>query len=151
MFRTEIVGLVERAVARLVVEQAELITLGVNEQTLSQHIANYMGASTPAGLRVDVEYNRHGLEKKVLMLAPGHAPGSQLVPTVVRPDIVVHVRGTDEQNVAAFEVKKPGVDLSRDRAKLEALISQYGYVCAAHIIVGVDKGKLIGEVIWIKA
>ena len=61
----------------------------------------------------------------------------------------MHERGTDNHNIVALEVKKPGVDLAHDRVKLEALKQQYGYLCAAHIIIGMRGTELVREVRWI--
>lgn len=140
-------ALVENSVARLLREEAELLTLKVGEQTLAQHLAAYIRAGVPKELAVDVEYNRHGHGKKELLITPNG--GSESVPTVVRPDIVVHSRGNDHSNILAIEVKKPGTDLSHDRRKLEALKQQYGYKLAAHVVVGSQGENLVGAVEWV--
>jgi hypothetical protein len=41
--------------------------------------------------------------------------------TTVVPDIIVHLRGTDDHNLLVLEVKKPGGDLAYDERKLRAL------------------------------
>jgi hypothetical protein len=149
MERAQIVAIVGRAVDRLIAEQANLLRLAVGEQTLAQHIAAYIREGIPDGLGVDVEYNKHGMEKKVLLLPPKGAPHADPVPTIVRPDIVVHGRGIDDHNILVLEVKKLNMNLARDRAKLEAFKSQYGYLYAAHIIVGLRAAEPVGEVRWI--
>lgn len=145
----DVKAIVERATQRLVDEQRALLELVVGEPTIAQHIAGYIREQVPRELSVDVEYNKHLTEKKVLLLPPKGSPNAKPVPTVVRPDIVVHQRGTDRQNIVALEVKKPGVDLAHDRAKLEALKQQYGYLLAGHIIVGLRGAQPINEVRWI--
>lgn len=149
MKRADVVAIVEKAVHRLLEEQPALLQLKVNEQTVAQHIAGYIREAIPKELSVDVEYNRHRTGKKVLLLPPKDAPNGKPVSTVVRPDIVVHERGTDTHNVVALEVKKPGTNLAHDHAKLQALKEQYGYLCAAHVIVGMRGTEPMSEVSWI--
>lgn len=137
---------VEDAVARLVREQPELLDLDVNELTISQQLARVLEPIVTEGLAVDVEYNRHGRDKKIVRLRDGTQTNSR----VVRPDIVIHRRGTDAHNLLVLEVKKVGTSLVHDRSKLEALKNQYGYRCAAHIVVGIVAGQAHGEVLWIE-
>ena len=47
------------------------------------------------GLKVDIEYNKHGEDEKRRL------DGSKF-----RPDIVVHIRGADKLNLLVIEVKK---------------------------------------------
>lgn len=142
-------AIVERATQRLVDEQRALLELKVGEPTIAQHIAGYIREQIPKQLSVDVEYNKHLTEKKVLLLPPKGSPNANPIPTVVRPDIVIHKRGTDRQNVVALEVKKPGANLAHDRVKLEAFKQQYGYLLAGHIIVGLKGAQPISEVRWV--
>lgn len=149
MESAEIAEIVEGAVRRLLVEQKELLTLNVGEPTISQQLAMYMREAIPESIAIDVEYNRHGSEKKVLIIPPRKKSNMRAVPTLVRPDIVIHQRGNDENNIAVLEVKKPGADLKHDRAKLEAFKRQFQYHYAAHIVVGFKGTELCGEVEWI--
>ncbi len=125
-----------------------MLELGVGEPTISQHIAGYIREAIPKSLSVDVEYNRHGTGAKILQLPPKDG-SNQLIESTVRPDVVVHKRGDDEQNILVIELKKPGRDLSRDRVKLEAFRKQYQYQNAAHVIVGKRGSMTIGEVRWV--
>jgi hypothetical protein len=112
----EVMAIVEKAVDRLVAEQLPLLALGVGEQTLVQP-ADYIREGIPKRLSVDVEYNRHGMKKKVLLLPPKDAPHAIPVSTMVRPDIVVQERGTDDHNIVALEIKKSGANLTHDSLK----------------------------------
>lgn len=145
----DIKAIVVKATQRLIDEQRALLDLEVGEQTIAQHIAGYIREQIPKELSVDVEYNKHLLEKKVLLLPPKGSPNAEPIPTIVRPDIVVHERGTDRHNMVALEVKKPGENLAHDRAKLEALKRQYGYLLAGHIIVGLSGAEPVNEVRWV--
>lgn len=145
-----VTAIVEAAVKRLVEENIALLELGVNEQAVAHHLARYMQDSLSSSpLSVDVEYNKHGNEKKVLLLPLKGAAHADPIPTIVRPDIVVHTRGTDAMNVLVLEVKKPGEDLAHDRAKLQALREQYGYLYAAHVVVGYVNGQVVREILWV--
>jgi hypothetical protein len=64
----EVVAIVEEAVSRLANEQPDLLDLGFNEQAVSHQLAGYISKSIPEGLRVDVEYDRHGAGAKFLYL-----------------------------------------------------------------------------------
>lgn len=132
---------VARALERLLRSDGALLERDVNEQAVAHHLANYIYEEIGDVFDVDVEYNRHFNEKKVILLGDRSA--------VVRPDIVVHERGSDENNVVAIEVKKFGADLERDREKLIALKQQYHYKHAAHVLVGFKDGKPAADLIWI--
>ena len=149
MTHEEVVAIVEGAVFRLASEQLDLLTLGVNEQTISHQLAGYIRKSIPDGLRVDVEYDRHGEGAKFLHLPSKKGVNDERIASKVRPDVVVHRRGDDEQNILVIELKKPGLNLSRDRAKLEAFRDQYQYQNAAHVVLGRLKGKVVAQVMWV--
>lgn len=133
---------VEDAVAQLVQEQRDLLDLEVNEPTLSHHLIVLLQAIVPEGLSADPEYSKRGRNQKLLRFHDGHQQR-------VRPDIVIHRRGTDDHNLLVLELKKVGKDLTHDRAKLEAFRAQYGYRYTAHVIVGLVNRESYGEVIWV--
>jgi hypothetical protein len=137
---TEVVA---QAVNRLLARDAALFERDVNEQAIAHHLATYIREGLSDAFHVDVEYNRHLNEKKVVLIGERWA--------VVRPDIVVHERGTDRSNVLAIEVKKFGSDIAHDREKLVALMQQYGYQHAAHVLVGLREGKPVAQVVSIRA
>lgn len=141
--------LLERAVARLTREDATLLALDVSEPAIAHHLSKYIELEVPQSFSVDVEYNKHGTERKVLLLPPRISPTHPAQSTLVRPDVVVHSRGNDASNLLVVEVKKPGKDLRRDRQKLEAFRQQYGYRNAAHVVVGLFKGTLTSEIRWV--
>lgn len=138
-----VISIVARALERLIERDSALLERDVNEQTVAHHLARYIHEGFAGEFSVDVEYNRHLNEKKVVLMGERWA--------VVRPDIVVHERGTDRCNVLVVEVKKFGAELAHDREKLLALIGQYGYQHAAHVLVGRRTGKAAAEVIWLQA
>ena len=97
-----------------------------------------------------MEYNRHLDDPKRLQLPRRDAADDELHATTVFPDIIVHVRGTDNHNLLVLEVKKPGGDIAYDERKLRAFREQLHYRHAAHVILGrrADE-EIIQDVIWI--
>jgi hypothetical protein len=99
---------------------------------------------------VDVEYNRHIDDPKRLQLPRRDALDDEVRATTVFPDIVVHLRGTDDHNLLVLEVKKPGESLEYDERKLRAFREELSYHHAAHVILGRNvNDDLVREVIWI--
>ena len=134
---------------QLIEEQATLLDLDVTERALSHHLAIYLSEIVPDGYDVDVEYNRHGATPKRLNLPPRNALDRELRATTVFPDILVHKRNTDEDNLLVLELKKPGEALEYDELKLRAFRHELGYRHTAHIIVGRDtSGQIVREIIW---
>ena len=95
MTRAEVTAIVEQAIQRLIDEQPALLDLDVTERALSHHLANYIATSVPAGLDVDIEYNRHGNKTKYLKLPPRKALDREVRATTVFPDILIHKRDAD--------------------------------------------------------
>ena len=150
MTRSEVTAIVEQAIQRLVDEQPALLDLDVTERALSHHLAKYIAASVPAGLDVDIEYNRHGSKTKYLTLPPRKALDREVRATTVFPDILIHKRDTDEKNILVLELKKPGENLDYDQLKLTAFRKELGYVHTAHVILGRDTdGQIIREIRWV--
>lgn len=150
MDRGEISAVVDKAIDRLVAEQPALLDLDVTERALSHHLAIYIAALVPAEYDVDVEYNRHFGDPKRLNLPPRKARDRELRATTVFPDILVHKRNTDKQNLLVLELKKPGEDLAYDDLKLQAFRKELGYPHTAHVILGRGSvGQVVREVKWV--
>lgn len=139
----------ESAVGEVIDKEAALFKVNAGEQAIAHHLANYLRKTLQSKLAVDVEYNKHGFERKVLLLPPKDDPAGIPKSTLVRPDIIVHRRGDDEENLLVIEVKKPGEDLDRDRQKLHAFKEQLGYRYAAHVILGCANGAVVGALHWV--
>ncbi len=100
-------SLIGEALALFYRRDAELIRRGVQEETISHRLALYLEAFLyeqlnlvlfdPAGYDVDTEYNKNGEDLK--RLVRGDRRGK-------RPDIIVHRRGHNENNLLMIEVKK---------------------------------------------
>ena len=149
MNRLSIASIVEMALSRLIEEQPELLDLDVNERTLSHHFAINISRLIPENYNVDVEYNRHGENHKRLNLPSRKALDSELRATAVYPDILVHKRNSNADNLLVIEMKKPGEDILYDELKLKAFRSEFGYLHAAHIILGRDNESIVRNVKWV--
>ena len=151
MTRDEADRLVREALCQLKEEQPELFHLDVSERALTHHLANCILERVSEGLNVDVEYNRHRSDPKRLNLPARDASDRELRATTVFPDIIVHVRNTDESNLVVLEVKKKGEPLEYDSKKLHAFRAELRYCHAGHVIVGVDAdGRATAELEWLK-
>lgn len=150
MNRDEINILVKGAITRVVDSERELLDRNVSERALTHHLARFIRDSVPYPFVVDVEYNRHVDDPKRLLLPRRDAADDELRATTVFPDIIVHVRGTDDHNLLVLEVKKPREAIEYDERKLRAFREQLHYRHAAHVILGRDADdEIIQQVIWI--
>jgi hypothetical protein len=118
----------------------ELLETEAHEQAISHRIAVYLeqsfGIGTKVNLNVDCEYNKHLGGDKITIIEPQYYLKhcqrcwcnacyklerlAEIEEKEFRPDIVVHSRGNDDNNVVAIEVKKSKV-CPFDLAKLRAL------------------------------
>lgn len=139
----EVMALVDRSVHRLFAED-DTLPPGVNERTLTHRIAIYLEDEVrrvlhPLGgdyarLSVDCEYNRRGESApKEIVIFPDAISPAELEATTVYPDIIVHIRGSDDLNFLAIEVKREPRNereekaAARDRAKVAAYKAQVDY------------------------
>ncbi|NNM86167.1 MAG: hypothetical protein HKL96_10485 [Phycisphaerales bacterium] len=102
----------ERAIQRLLDHDSFLITNGADEQSVTFRLAMYLADEFP-GLDVDCEYNRDETD-----------PKRDTERKLIRPDIIVHRRGTQE-NILVIEAKKPN-NPNDDEKKLQQLTSKEG-------------------------
>jgi hypothetical protein len=151
MTREKISAIVDEALDSLVAEHPDLLDLDVTERALSHHLAIYIMRLVPPEYEydVDVEYNRHGIIPKRLTLKSRRASDREKRATSVFPDIIVHKRNSDDNNLLVLEMKKPGEPLAYDQEKLEAFREELGYQYAAHVIIGRVNGTTVRDLIWI--
>lgn len=119
MNTTELKDAVKSAVQSFLDNDNDLLNLKVYEPAVSHRIAFYLERDFfNKGIHVDCEYDKRLDQEK---------PGPNETP--MRPDIVVHTRNTQENNLIAIEVKKDHVG-GHDIAKLQMLTrgnELYGY------------------------
>jgi hypothetical protein len=117
---------VESAIEKLMINDAELLDINVNERSVSHKFAEYLQQKF-TGWHVDCEYNRKMRDRKTLNVSYDNVTDDDIDAKSVFPDIIVHHRQTDE-NLLVIEMKKMGMDTSKDEAKLKAFTgSEYAY------------------------
>ncbi len=150
MTRDEADTLVNSAIDCLLDREQAILDLDVTERALSHQLARYMSEKVQPPLSVDCEYNRHFDNPKRLNLPPRTALDREIRATTVFPDIIVHERNSDAQNLLVLELKKPGEAIEYDALKLRAFRTELGYLHAAHVILGRGPdGAIIRQVEWV--
>lgn len=132
---------VRRAFVAFLKDNRDLLTVDANERSISHKIAECLQREF-GDLIVDCEYNRKGDCPKTLenLFPEGIEPGNLEAKTVF-PDIVVHRRGSQEDNVMVIEIKKSSSRRSYDKdiKKLIAFTSpQYNYQIGLFLAIGVS-------------
>lgn len=117
----------EEALAAFMADQSQLLELDVNERAVGAVLAHLYVREVFPDHNVDAEYNRVGLDglPKRLNLPPecGRPNGR------VYPDIIVHLRGHNDENLLVAELKMASNPQPRhcDHIKLQAYVDQLGY------------------------
>jgi hypothetical protein len=93
------------ALSRLRVQDSFLIQANTNERTISHKLAEHLQEEFSM-LKVDCEYNRHGDEIKRLAVPNDNINWDDTEAKTVFPDIIVHQRNNDNNNLLVIEVKK---------------------------------------------
>ncbi len=109
--RDEIEHRVRRAIDELRERDRYLLAAKASERSITHHLAVYLHREFESW-NVDVEYNRDGHECKRLPDLPDVKSDN------VFPDIIVHTRGTNDDNLLVVEVKKRGSGNGSDKNKL---------------------------------
>lgn len=107
---------VKAAISKLIADNSFLLENDAHELSVSSKLANYLQQLFP---NVDCEYNRHIFDVKTLY---GYKQ--------IRPDILIHQRGTDVSNLLVIEMKKKDEPEKEDIEKLIAMTikgGEYGY------------------------
>ena len=149
--RVQIEDALNRAIGTFVECDSHLLAADANERSISHRIAIYLEQEMP-GYNVDCEYNRDGFDVKRLQLAPSLTSTDNDEAVTVFPDIIVHRRGNNDQNLLVVEMKKAaaGSNLTYDRQKLHAFQRDLKYTWAAHLIIGRSQnGELVRKILWI--
>lgn len=136
------------SIHELIDRDAYLLEHDVNERAITHKLAIYLQRRC-AGFDVDCEYNRNMREPKRLDLLLEHLPlGDRTIDVAdvhavtVYPDVIVHQRGSNEENLLVIEMKKAGRRLPNfDKAKLRGFCqAPYHYRNAALVTVGWNGG-----------
>lgn len=99
---------------------------------------------------VDSEYNRHFLDGKRLWLPRRDDLQGPIAYRLVSPEVLIHERNSDDNNLPVLEVKKPNELLDYDRLKLTEFKDELRYRYAAHVVIGMNwRGRPLREVHWV--
>lgn len=120
---------------------AFLLENGVHERSITHKLAEYLQTQFPE-YHVDCEYNLHGIETKIL---PRECNGENR--EKVFPDIIVHLRGTDN-NLLVIEAKQFPILDACDRQKLELFTASSGQFRYKYgLAIGFD-GSSVPQLTW---
>ncbi len=142
--------LIRQAVAAFMDERPSLLELNVHEQSISHRIAVHLERLLDdEELNVDCEYNKNlgepkrieidGLDARLRQICGCHICRNMADEIErerrFRPDIIAHLRNSNEHNTVAIEIKR-GVFCPFDEAKLRAMTGpggQYRYELGAFV------------------
>ena len=121
----DVVRRVHRAVDALIRADSFLFIANANERSLTHRLAVYLEHEFP-GFNVDCEYNRHYSQvKSISVPQESYVKPDDLNATTIFPDVVVHHRNSDEDNLLIIEAKKStGRADDWDREKLNEYLAQ---------------------------
>ncbi|HXK38376.1 MAG TPA: hypothetical protein VJ579_04905 [Candidatus Paceibacterota bacterium] len=114
----------------------ELMNVKIYEPTLSHRIALYLESNFGQEFNIDCEYSKSLAGPKM------NDDG-----TVVRPDIIIHRRGSNERNLAIFEIKKCSPSSILGVADINKIRSYRNLNYQIGIFVGVLKRCV--HVVWV--
>ncbi|RTL28096.1 MAG: hypothetical protein EKK47_16710 [Burkholderiales bacterium] len=96
-----------------------LLNVDASERSMTHRLAVHLIEQFPDH-DIDCEYNRDGFDVKRLELAERAAKDDDVEAVTVFPDIVVHRRGHNDDNLLVIEVKKRGSRISADYGRRRA-------------------------------
>lgn len=120
---------VKNSLKKLRAKDRELLEINVNERTISHKLAEYLQNEFP-DYSVDCEYNRHVDIKKTLEIPDNHIGWDDTESKTVFPDIIIHKRMSDKDNLLIIEMKKTSNKINRsfDLSKIQAFMTPpYNY------------------------
>jgi hypothetical protein len=110
---SEILDKLDSGINQLLEKEKDILIRGLNELNLNAHLTKYL---TPLfeGLIVDPEYNGDKLkpnDRKALEIAKSRMKEIGIEPNddstyQLTPDIIVHTRNVNENNLVVIEIKK---------------------------------------------
>lgn len=126
-----------------------LIEKNINERTVTHKLAEYLQQEF-AEYHVDCEYNRKKSDtideeyiRKTLNLTIENIKTNNTEAKTVFPDIVIHKRGTNGNNLLVIEVKKASnknkKDIDFDIAKIKGYREQLDYKFGLFLVIGYKK------------
>jgi len=136
--KEEIEEIINLAIKELIEKDKYLLEVNINERTITHRLAIYLEQYFE-NWNVDCEYNRNHEDIKKLKNYLKTTTTDDTEAKTVFPDIIVHKRGTNENNLLVIEVKKSSnnEDREKDINKLKAFKKELKYEYAVFIEIGV--------------
>ena len=145
----------EQAIARVKAEDCHLLMIDVSERCIATRLAMYLREHFDNyNYAVDVEYNRHGEDKKQLHdLVHKHdcSRASDDGGQRVLPDVIVHKRGHDNSNLLIIEMKKSAAnqdDIKRAKRRIRAFRDELDYKFGALVVCETKEHPVISVEDW---
>ncbi|EMT50019.1 hypothetical protein I532_24567 [Brevibacillus borstelensis AK1] len=119
----EIESLLEKCLQMVLDRDLHLLQIKAKEECINHRLALYLEKELESyDYHVDLEYNKHFSDKKMISVYGEEQS--------IRPDILIHRRNCDDNNLLIIEAKKGGSN-KRDRLKVKELLEspfkyQYG-------------------------
>ena len=126
MNEEEVQQAVISALERVIEEDRDLLRFDVNERSITHCLGMYLQEAVSDPWDVDVEYNRIGEEDDVTKRLPEEMLQGETQGTVY-PDVIIHQRGSEEDNLLVIEAKKSGNSSDGDRQKIRAYQQHLDY------------------------
>lgn len=139
----EIISRLELSLEIMYIKDNWLLIHEISERSITHKIASYLQILFPE-YNVDCEYNgditqatqkkkiwivRKELEKRDLLTKDEKKTPDEIIERDVYPDIIIHRRGTNDDNLCIIEIKKSSskVSFKYDEIKLKAYTRSDGY------------------------
>lgn len=126
MNEEEVQQAVISALERVIEEDTDLLRFDVNERSITHCLGMYLQEAVSNPWDVDVEYNRIGEDDDVTKRLPEEMLQDESQGTVY-PDVIIHQRGSEEDNLLVIEAKKSGNSSDGDRQKIRAYLQHLDY------------------------
>ncbi len=131
-------------------KHAHLLKVCSSERSITHAIANCLAEALQDNnldnLDIDCEYSRNGEEVKRLNLKTDCTNSDDLVAKTVYPDIIVHKRGSNEDNVMYIEVKIEENETDKlkehDIDKINAAIKEFKYQFGLYILINMEQWEV---------
>ena len=117
--------LIERAYQMLIEKDGYLLKVDANERSITHRLAIHLESVFP-GYDVDCEYNREGVDPKILKDFKKKIDSADSNGVTVFPDIIIHHRGKRD-NFIVIEAKKLSNTDDSDKEKLVIYKKELSY------------------------
>ena len=153
MNKKQIKNILEQTKILFLENDYHLLSVEANERSLTHKFAEHLQAVIGCSWNVDCEYNRYGSEIKVIggikEIIGDKTTTDDIRAKTIYPDIIVHKRGADGQNLLVIEAKKNADDECRikDMKKLQKIQTKYNYCFAVFVDFKIGTNKI--EVVFL--